>query len=57
MDSADSQWILPLCVYAYLYMCASHARLQHDSGSALGCVSIILRWSPTTLCLVVCKYV
>lgn len=36
MDSADSQWILPLCVCVHLCTCAAHARLRLNSGSALG---------------------
>lgn len=40
MDSADSQWILPLCVYVYLCMCAAHAGLRLNSDSALGRVSV-----------------
>lgn len=40
MDSADSQWILTLCVYMHLCMCAAHARLQLNRGSALGHISV-----------------
>lgn len=40
MDSADSQWILPLCVCAHLCMCAAHAKLRLNSSSAIGHVSV-----------------
>lgn len=41
MDSADSQWILPLCVCAHLCMCVQRiAGLRLNSSSATGHVSV-----------------
>lgn len=52
MDSADSQWILPLRAFAYLCICAAHARLQLNSSRALGrdSVSPVFHGSLLILC-------
>lgn len=45
MDSADSRWILPLCVYVHLHMRATHARLRFGP-SCLSHTPLLLMLEP-----------